>query len=191
MIVYIVRHGESENNARKVWTGWMDVALTKKGRADARLARKYLKKVSFDKVYSSDLKRAVETAKVALPRCRYETSALLREINVGDLAGKPLPEIDEEKRAIIKKSGYETFNGESQESFNARVAEFKKILENDKANAVAVFCHAGWLKNFLYSVLGAKVNGSQILCDNCTIGVFEYKDSKWKLLNWISPNTLL
>lgn len=191
MIVYIVRHGESENNYRKVWTGWMDVALTKKGRADAKLARKFLKKVPFDKVYTSDLKRAIETAKVALPHCKYETNTLLREINVGDLAGKPLPDITDEERAIIKKSGYEMFNGESQENFTARVAEFKKMLESEVADTVAVFCHAGWLRNFLCSVLEAKVTGAQILCDNCTIGVFEYKDSKWKLLNWISPNTLL
>ena len=36
MFVYVIRHGESETNLSKKWTGWLDVQLTKKGYEDAK-----------------------------------------------------------------------------------------------------------------------------------------------------------
>ena len=190
MRVYLVRHGESETNAAGVWAGWMDAELTKKGKADAVTARKFLEHISFDKIYASDLKRAIRTAQIALPERQYETSELLREINVGDLAGKPLPVMTEEQRDIVKKSGYEMFHGESQEHFSNRVSQFKKMLEGLDCDTVAVFSHAGWLKNFLNSVFELCGLQAHIFCGNCAIAVFEYKDSTWKLLNWINPSTI-
>ena len=69
MKVYFVRHGQSVNNVRGVWTGWMDVDLTEQGISDAKVAGDFLKGIKFDKVYSSDLKRAVDTAKYAISGC--------------------------------------------------------------------------------------------------------------------------
>ena len=69
MRVYVIRHGESETNYKKQWTGWSDVHLTDKGKEDAKKARDFLKHISFDKIFASDLVRAVETAKIALPDC--------------------------------------------------------------------------------------------------------------------------
>ena len=71
MRVYVIRHGESESNASKKWTGWMDVELTEKGKKDAEKAREVLKNIKFDKVYSSDLKRALDTMKIVLPEALF------------------------------------------------------------------------------------------------------------------------
>ena len=67
MKLYIVRHGESETNRKGLWTGWLDVALTDKGIADAERVRDTLRGIKFDKVYSSDLQRARVTCEIALP----------------------------------------------------------------------------------------------------------------------------
>ena len=67
MRVYVIRHGESESNASKKWTGWTDVHLTKKGVNDAKKAAALLENVSFDKIYSSDLKRSYETMRTVFP----------------------------------------------------------------------------------------------------------------------------
>ena len=74
MRVYVIRHGESETNYNKQWTGWSDVHLTDKGKEDAKKARDFLKHIPFDKIFASDLIRAVETAKIVLPDYSYETS---------------------------------------------------------------------------------------------------------------------
>ena len=67
MFVYVIRHGESETNLSKKWTGWLDVQLTEKGYEDAKKAAGYLKGISFDKIYTSDLMRAKQTAQTAFP----------------------------------------------------------------------------------------------------------------------------
>lgn len=61
-ILYIARHGESEWNTLGKWTGWTDVSLTEKGKNDARtVGESFLKDITFDAVYTSDLKRTHET----------------------------------------------------------------------------------------------------------------------------------
>ena len=50
MKLYVIRHGESENNVKTCFTGWMDVNLTEKGIADAHKAGELLRDVTFDRV---------------------------------------------------------------------------------------------------------------------------------------------
>ncbi|AUR30835.1 2,3-diphosphoglycerate-dependent phosphoglycerate mutase [Morganella morganii] len=59
----LVRHGESEWNKENRFTGWTDVELSEKGRAEAQEAGQLLKKegFSFDFAYTSVLKRAIHT----------------------------------------------------------------------------------------------------------------------------------
>lgn len=56
MKVYVIRHGESENNRTERFTGWDDPHLTDRGREDAKKAAELLKNVRFDKIYVSDLR---------------------------------------------------------------------------------------------------------------------------------------
>ena len=186
MRVFVIRHGESETNQDKRWTGWLDVPLTEKGRADAALAREALAKVKFDKIYASDLVRAKCTAEIALPSCTYETTPQLREINLGSLAGMPIASTTKEQRALISKEGYVAFGGESKEAFRERVVGFMKALEAKEHQTVALFAHGGWLRTALSFVVGVELPGKSICCNNCTVAVFEYEDAAWRLHSWIN-----
>lgn len=186
MRVFIVRHGESETNRKGLWTGWLDVPLTEKGRADARKAGALLGQVSFDKIYASDLMRAEETARTAVPGCRVETSALLREIDVGTLAGSPIASLTDDQRNALSGDGYRMFGGETREAFGGRIREFMELLEGLDCENVAVFSHAGWLRGFLNAVTGTPLPMKNIRCDNCTVGIFEYENGNWKLHSWIN-----
>lgn len=186
MRVYIVRHGESETNRDGKWTGWLNVRLTDKGREDAKKAGKILAGVKFDKIYASDLDRAKETAQNAIPGCTLEENKLIREINVGNIAGKPLDVIGDEERKLIAKNGYADFDGETYEVFRQRVTDFMKILEECDGENIAVFSHAGWLRAFLNAVTGTVIPRNNLLCDNCTVGIFEYKEGTWMLHSWIN-----
>ena len=66
--VCFVRHGESEWNAAKRFTGWTDVDLTDHGREEAACAGKVLREngLIFDRAYTSELRRAQETLAIAL-----------------------------------------------------------------------------------------------------------------------------
>ena len=187
MKVYVIRHGQSETNVHHKWTGWADVNLTEKGRNDAKRAGEILKDIHFDKVFASDLSRAIDTAKNALPGCNPETSPLLREVNVGTLAGNPMNCITNEQRSQIAQNGYVAFDGESYEDFYVRINEFKAFLEKLDYENVAVFSHAGWLKAMLDTVVGAKLPRKNIICDNCTVAIYEYDNTNgWRLHSWIN-----
>lgn len=66
--IVLLRHGESEWNAKNKFTGWIDVDLSEKGAEEAEEAGKILKKEGyvFDLVFTSVLKRAIDTTNIVL-----------------------------------------------------------------------------------------------------------------------------
>lgn len=99
-ILILVRHGESEYNRAKKFTGWQDVGLTEKGKSDAELAGTAIKNAgfSFDIIFMSKLRRANDTAKLiqkttGLQKIPAVVSWKLNERHYGDLEGKSKEEI--------------------------------------------------------------------------------------------------
>jgi broad specificity phosphatase PhoE len=91
---YFVRHGESEGNAARVFTGQTDSPLTERGRQQAEAVGLELAKVKFDRIVSSDLSRTRDTAEVIAKRRGMSVEVIpeLREIDVGDRTGKTFDE---------------------------------------------------------------------------------------------------
>jgi hypothetical protein len=113
MKLYLIRHGQSETNLRKCFTGWAQVALTEQGRAGAVGVRPMLEKIKFDKIYSSDLIRAMHTAELAIPGCAYETTPLLREVGMGSLELQPIAEVEADMREKnTRQLGYAMYGGD-------------------------------------------------------------------------------
>jgi 2,3-bisphosphoglycerate-dependent phosphoglycerate mutase len=93
-VLVLVRHGQSEWNAKNLFTGWKDVGLTQLGVDEARSAGVMLKKAShhFDIAYTSNLIRAQKTLELMLEelgQSDLETvkNIALNERNYGDLVG--------------------------------------------------------------------------------------------------------
>lgn len=89
--LWLIRHGETEWNVQKRFQGHLDVPLSPVGIGQAfRLAQRLARsRLPFDGLFSSDLRRARETAEplVSVLGLPLKTSSLLREIDVGHLAG--------------------------------------------------------------------------------------------------------
>ncbi len=185
MRLFVIRHGETEYNAKRIFTGWSDVPLTEKGRKDAESISEFLSRFNFDKVYSSDLRRAYETAKIALPDYEVEKCALVREFSVGSLENQPIDD-SAEILAAIHAHDYTPFGGENIEMMSERLKKFLSLLENSDYNNVAVFAHGGVLMTTLELVIGEH-NTSAVRRPNCGIAVYDYKDGKWVLTSWIDP----
>ena len=90
----LIRHGESEWNKLNLFTGWTDVELSDKGRAEAALGGKLLKEegFKFDVAYTSYLKRAIHTLNLVLNEMDQEyipvhKSYKLNERHYGALQG--------------------------------------------------------------------------------------------------------
>ena len=186
MKIYVIRHGESETNAAGRWTGWLDAPLTENGINDAKKASAILSDVCFDKVFSSDLCRAIKTAETALPEYEYEKSELLREIHIGTLENTLISDMTAEQRADVFENGYRNFGGESRLEFYNRIKTFMGRLEKLDLDNVAVFSHGGWLCGMLSQVFGVYVPRKNLLCNNCTVAIFEYQNENWRLHSWIN-----
>ncbi len=97
----LVRHGESEWNAKGVWTGLTDIGLTQKGKAEAAAAARALSDIRFDLAVSSPLLRAKDTRTIILHTLHQEQVALaespaINERDYGVYTGKNKWEIQKE-----------------------------------------------------------------------------------------------
>ncbi|MFH1157280.1 MAG: 2,3-bisphosphoglycerate-dependent phosphoglycerate mutase [Pseudomonadota bacterium] len=87
----LLRHGESQWNKENRFTGFTDIDLNEKGVTEAKNAGQLLKSITFDKVYTSTLKRAYRTAEIVLSEAGQKPPVVkhddLRERDYGDLTG--------------------------------------------------------------------------------------------------------
>ena len=109
MKLILLRHGESEWNAKNLFTGWVDVALSVKGIEEAKRGGVLLKERNLlpDIVHTSLLRRAITTSQLALDACDrhwipVKRSWRLNERHYGALQGK-------DKAATLKEYGEEQF----------------------------------------------------------------------------------
>ena len=108
-LLVICRHGESEWNLLGKWTGWTDVGLTEKGRADSVIMGSLIKNIRFDEAYTSALKRTHQTLDALLEgrgmgNLPTIQATELNERNYGDLTGK-------NKWQVKDEIGEKAFNG--------------------------------------------------------------------------------
>ena len=189
MQVYIIRHGQSEANLSGTYSGWAHVSLTEKGFADAAHAGELLKDVVFDRVYSSDLKRAIQTCQTALPGAEIIEDPLLREISTGILTGTyhkdALKLYGDAHRKCTQTRDYSRYGGESHQMHCARVNRFmKKLEENPVDGNVAIFCHDGTTKAIFSYVLGAEIHPYRLCTDNGSVCIVTYDNGAWQLKRW-------
>lgn len=110
-MIYIIRHGQTENNKAKLLQGRSDIPLNKDGIRQAEAAAKWFcdQQIRIDSVYSSPLIRAVETAKIIAPEAPLFIEERLIEMDYGPYEGmdltNPAPEVSgEEKEDLCDRS---------------------------------------------------------------------------------------
>ena len=120
-ITYFV-HGTTTDNEKGISSGWSDVGLSELGRKQSLELKEQTKDKKFDVVFCSDLKRALESAKLTwegvvpiIPDQR------LRECNYGNYNGKPSAVVEPMQENMV----WDKFpNGESYEDVKTRIADF-------------------------------------------------------------------
>ena len=185
MKLFLIRHGQSEANLSLCYAGQTDSKLTELGRQQAVDVRPILSNIKFDRVYSSDLSRALETQKLALPAYTAETTPLLREFAVGSLAGKPFIKLESDPAlASVRKRDYTPFGGENADMVYDRLRQFLSGLEENPCENVAAFVHNGIMLTMLRVAIGTDFDYGATRSGNCAVHVFDYDGKTWRLLSW-------
>lgn len=145
--IVVFRHGISEDNTAKLFSGWRDnTKLTKEGEEQAKILYEPLKNIDFDYYFQSDQVRSQHTLELAMGGRKYEPIIdwRIKERNYGDLNGTSKSELMEKDllRAVLYRRSwdYPPPRGESMEMVFSRVGAFIKeleyVLKKEQASAV-------------------------------------------------------
>ena len=159
----LARHGETDWNRARRWQGHADRPLTDLGRAQAAALGDRLADIALDAVYSSDLRRARETAEaVALPH-GLDVIELpeLREVDVGSWEGLTRDEAESRfpdgfRRWLAGGTGWE--DGETYAEMSRRVlAVVERIASDHEGGRILIVSHGGPIRAIHGAALGMDV----------------------------------
>jgi broad specificity phosphatase PhoE len=148
-------------NKKDLVQGHTDIPLNKEGKIQAKEAAQKLKQIKFDKIFSSDLLRASQTAEIIAEEHNLivETTAVLRERNFGYLEGDSNEKLREIRRLIERMEESKRFSYkhhptmESDEEVMSRFLIFlREIAISNPGKTILVVCHGGLLRALLFQL---------------------------------------
>ena len=140
-MIYLVRHGQTDWNLEGRYQGRIDIKLNSKGREQASEIKEKLKEIKFDKVFSSPLKRALETAQIITDNDIEIDERLIERCN-GELEGKL-------KSECVNMVDFTDENDsklgiEHLSKFRGRIENFlSEVEKNYRGKNILIVTHAG------------------------------------------------
>ncbi|WP_285818121.1 histidine phosphatase family protein [Lactobacillus taiwanensis] len=158
MKLLIIRHGESEADILKVCEGWADFSLTPRGHKQAEAMSKYVSKhYHVDKIYTSSLKRACQTAQYLekLTGLSAIKTDKLKEFNNGLRAGLPYDEAYKKYPKVELPIHASRYGQESKLNFRMRIESIlSEILsQNSDDQTIVIVTHGGAITQLYHALL--------------------------------------
>lgn len=185
--LFLIRHGSTDWNVKHRYCGFVDVSLNAKGVTQAKRLGKRLKGETIHKVYSSDRKRALQTAAIVFEGHGIEVVPDLREMHFGIFEGLTYKQIIKKFPLLYKKWLKDPFKvaiprGENLDMLKKRVVSaFKKIILRHPGQSVAVVCHGGSISSLIIHVLKSKDFWRHIPL-SASLTIAQVKGRKFKLI---------
>ena len=187
--LYLIRHGQSVGNSEGRFGGHTPTPLSLLGQSQAQITAEALKRERFTAIYSSDLRRAVQTAEplAHLSSLDVETNSAFRERSVGVLEGLTFDEAEIEFPAdyealVTRDIRHVITNGESYVQLLKRTTKaLEEILEINKGGRIAIFAHTGTICFMTLKLLGAinenTTHTPWLVTSNCGVNKFEIREN--------------
>jgi len=168
--LFLIRHGEIKQHREKIFLGQTDVPLSEKGREQAKEAAGELSgsQISVNRIYTSDLIRAVETTEIIKgslnPEMKVIREPKLREMSLGEWDGRYISEIREQFPEEYQKRGDNLlaykFGNDSENFYDLRyrvMKGFQSIMmgekeAGDEARDILIVAHQGVIHVILSSL---------------------------------------
>lgn len=187
--IILIRHGETDWNLQGRYQGHSNIDINTKGRNQAKKLAIRLKKASIDRVFASDRKRAINTARLIFPGRRMKIDKGLREISFGIFEGLVYDEILERhsklySRWIKNPFGIKILGGESGKDFKSRVSKaFKKIVSSNKGRTIAIVTHGGPINMILTGILKI-ARAKDFIPGHVSISIVELENREIRIISF-------
>jgi probable phosphoglycerate mutase len=198
----LTRHGETSWNAERRLQGHTDIPLNAKGEMQARQMAQALKdaRLTFDVLYTSDLKRAVDTANavVQLFGVKARVESALRERHFGALQGlsindAPLLKPDIWQAHIARDLDHELEGGESIQQFALRVQKaLDQIQEQHAGKTILIVSHGGTL-DMMYRIASNQALSAKRIASvpNASLNwIAHHQGTGWAVGQWADTRHL-
>jgi probable phosphoglycerate mutase len=191
MLIYLIRHGESSYNVEHRLQGQSDEpVLSARGREHAQSVAAAMAALPIEAIYSSPLRRALETARPVAEALKLSvvTDDRLKEINIGVFQGVLVSEIGERypHETASWRSQDPDFRipgGESRRELMRRSEAALRAVRDTEYHQVAIFAHGGVLAAALKALLGVPAERNPFTLYNGSISQLEWAGQR----DWADP----
>ncbi len=165
--LYLVRHGQTVENIKRIFQGQLPGQLTQEGIGQAHELHDKLLDIEFDMAVCSDLKRATDTMDIIIEghNLSYDTTVLLREIDWGSWTGLDIKSVDLNNFPP---------DVESREMLYERAVKMLELLKSKYKGNVLVVGHGLINRSLQANIEGVQLNNikSVSMMNNCEVRVF-------------------
>lgn len=195
--LYLIRHAEAMGNVKEFFQGSLDVEISSKGLKQLEELKSRFKDVSLDAIYSSPLKRAMQTAQAINEYHGLNIGIVdnIKEINGGDFEGKTWKDIPKEYPQqyecwVKNQIDFKAPNGETMQDVYDRMVSAMNGIVTDSLNlnrniSIAVVSHGCAIKNYQCYLNHADISYMSKIgwADNTSVSKVEFKTlSDWKVI---------
>jgi broad specificity phosphatase PhoE len=186
--VVFIRPGETEWNKIGRWQGIVGVPLNPQGRAQAEALSKFIRNIGLDALYSSDLRRAKDTAEIiaATANTKIIYDGRLRERSMGEWQGLTLGEIqvwypEEYTKVQADPEGYQVPAGESRKQVAKRVhAAFQDIIARG-GMTIGIISHTTAIRALLAELVPDTDPYNMHFRNMSVTTIAQNEDGSWKI----------
>ncbi len=183
MNIYLLRHGQTEENRKGSYYGNMDISLNAIGISQGIKARAFFNDIKLDRVYVSNKRRTLEMAKLVLGEKKIEViqDNRINETNFGDFEGKTYDEIVTlyPKESMCWRDNWKEFippNGESYIKLCERVKTFMEHIKKLDGENILVCAHSGVIRAIYCYIMNENIELFwKFGCKNGDISLIKYE----------------
>jgi alpha-ribazole phosphatase len=167
MNIYLLRHGQTEENKKGTYYGNLDVSLNEIGIGQGNKAKEFFDEIKLDKVYISDKKRTLEMATLVLGQGQREIEVIqdnrISETNFGDFEGKTYEEIQKlyPTECMCWQNNWKEFQppkGESYIMLCERVKSFMEHIKKLKCDNILICTHSGVIRAMYCYIMNENID---------------------------------
>ena len=188
MLLLLVRHGVTQHNTDRIFMGHDPVPLSPTGREQIRRLAERLSASPPTRIVASDVARAHESAQIIAQRLGMpiETSAELREVDVGDAKGFSYADAAQRWPEVFTPDGRGKFpRGESFADVADRATRYLRTAVVNDPGRVLVISHGGVVRGVAARLLDLELEAvAGFLIDNASLSIFRIESGITNLVTW-------